>query len=426
MALPTDRKKHMILCICVIFLIAWKVEGQTTNSPSISCSKSQLLCGGNLCYDPTTQYCSALGTVIQCIAACGNQCYNPATQQCFNGTLCYAGQQLCNVKYDAVYGTPYTSSSPVCYDPNSQSCINNFLCISTQICNGRCMGIRQVCADNTTICNVTNNYPAYQPNQIKLCNGVCYDSTIQQCKNNILSCLNTCAGVCFNSSTQQCFNGTLCYAGQQLCNVKYDAVYGTPYTSSSPVCYDPNSQSCINNFLCISTQICNGRCMGIRQVCAANTTICNVTNNYPAYQPNQIKLCNGVCYDSTTQKCVGGYVVNCILDPSTQQCINQSTTTTTTAPSSTTTSSNSSGSCPITDCTADADCCVSGKEYQCFKHNNEVSGYCLNPTGQSISTQGCPTQGSCTNDIDCCKCKCVTVTKTNGNVVTTKRQCVSP
>ncbi|CAF4071853.1 unnamed protein product, partial [Adineta steineri] len=412
----------------VIFLIAWNVEGQTTNSPSISCSKSQLLCGGNLCYDPATQYCSALGTVIQCIAACGNQCYNPATQQCFNGTLCSVGQQLCNVKYDAAYGTPFTSSSPSCYDPNYQSCINNFLCMTTQICTGRCMGIRQVCAGNTTICNVTYSYSLYQPNQFKLCNGICYDSTIQQCTNNILSCLNTCAGVCFNSSTQQCFNGTLCSVGQQLCNVAYDAVYGTPFTSSSPSCYDPNYQSCINNFVCMSTQICTGRCMGIKQVCAGNTTICNVTYSYSLYQPNQFKLCNGVCYDSTIQRCVGGYVVNCILDPSTQQCINQSTTstTTTTAPSSTTTFSNSSGSCPITDCTTDADCCVSGKEYQCFKHNNEVSGYCLNPTGQSISTQGCSTQGPCTNDTDCCKCKCVTVTKTNGNVVTTKRQCVSP
>ncbi|UJR20086.1 hypothetical protein I4U23_023218 [Adineta vaga] len=292
------------ISIFAIILSTCDVQSQATNPPTISCSSSQLVCGGRACYDPTTQYCTEFGTIVQCIAACGNQCYNSAVQQCFNGTLCSLGQQLCSIKYDGVYGTPYGSSYPSCYDPKYQLCLNNFLCDAARTCNGRCLGIRQVCADNTTICNVTNNYPVYQA--------------------------------------------------------------------------------------------------------------------------NQIKLCNGICYDSANQQCVGGYAVNCILDPFTQQCINQRTVTVITNTASPTTASCiSSNCCLITDCTIDADCCVQSTECQCFKHNNDEYGLCLNPNEQPICAKGCSTQRQCKSDTDCCKCKCgrVTVTGTNGSSVV-KKQCV--
>ncbi|UJR34690.1 hypothetical protein I4U23_027467 [Adineta vaga] len=112
----------------------------------------------------------------------------------------------------------------------------------------------------------------------------------------------------------------------QLCIMKYDAWSGYQYTSPFPFCYNSLYQACLNNTLCNSlSQVCNGRCMGYNQVCVNNVSVCNVTFNYYNYQPDQIKLCNGVCYDSAIQQCVGEHSVNCIRDPFTQESIGENT-----------------------------------------------------------------------------------------------------
>ncbi|CAF4275730.1 unnamed protein product, partial [Rotaria sordida] len=100
-----------------MFFAVSNVRSQLTSFSSISCLNSQSLCGGSVCYDPTTQFCTKLGKVVQCIGICGSQCYNPNTQQCFNGTLCSLSEQLCIVKYDSGSGYEYNPPSYQCYNP---------------------------------------------------------------------------------------------------------------------------------------------------------------------------------------------------------------------------------------------------------------------------------------------------------------------
>ncbi|CAF1500081.1 unnamed protein product [Adineta steineri] len=281
----------------------------------------------SVCYNFAFQKC--IGGTVRCRNSCSGVCYNSSIQQCLNGTLCSVGQHLCITKYDATYGRQYYSLQPTCYNPTEQVCLDNRICsYPSQICNGRCMGYNQVCFNNVTACNVTKFYPYDQPDQVKLCNGVCYNSAFEKCISGTVRCRNSCSGVCYSSSQQQCFDRILCSVSQQLCITKFDDTYGRQYNPPYPLCYNPTEQVCLDNRLCsYPSQICNERCMGYNQVCVNNVTICNITN-YPYNQPNQIKLCNGVCYNSAMQQCVDGYAVNCTRDPSTQQCINQSTSST--------------------------------------------------------------------------------------------------
>ncbi|UJR18351.1 hypothetical protein I4U23_005254 [Adineta vaga] len=551
-------KEGMGVCMLIVILAVSNVQSETTKLPSVSCSSSQLLCGGSICYDPTTQSCTALGTVIQCISVCGSQCYNPSTQKCFNGTVCSLSEQLCVIKYESSFGSVYNPPLYQCYNPTSQGCFNNTLCQHPyRSCNQRCLRYTEVCVNNVTACNVTNGYYYnYQENQMQLCNGVCYDSFTQRCLNGTIRCINNCSGSCYNSTSQQCFNGTVCSLSEQLCVVKYESNYGYAYNPPTYQCYNPTSQGCFNNTLCqhpyrscnqrclrytevcvnnvtacnvtngyyynyqenqmqlcngvcydsftqrclngtircinncsgscynstsqqcfngtvcrLSEQLCvvkyesnygyaynpptyqcynptsqgcfnntlcqhpyrscNQRCLRYTEVCVNNVTACNVTNGYYYnYQENQMQLCNGVCYDSFIQRCVGDYLVHCIRDPSTQVCIDQpnttSITTSTLSPSTTTTTPYASSSCcSAKQCTEDADCCVPDIECQCFRHNNQDYGSCLNPYIQPICAKGCPAQEQCRRDTDCCKCQCgqVTVSSTNGTTVT-RKQCV--
>ncbi|CAF1514265.1 unnamed protein product [Adineta ricciae] len=231
----------------------------------------------------------------------------------------------------------------------------------------------------------------------------------------------TCDNRCYNSSASQCFNGTVCPLGNQLCIVKYDPWSGYQYGSPSATCYDPLYQVCSNNSLCnYPSRVCNGQCMKYGEVCVNNVTVCNVSSYYFYYQPGQIKLCNGTCYDSAIQKCVSEYTINCTRDPFTQECIGNHTDYTQNS-----TTSTSSNCCEKTDCITDSDCCVQGKECQCYKHNNQDYGSCLNPNEQPICSKGCTIRGQCRNDTDCCKCQCgqITVTNVDGTVAT-KKQCV--
>ncbi|CAF3403522.1 unnamed protein product [Rotaria sp. Silwood2] len=176
--------KSMVIWLLFTAFAVSNVQGQSTVTTRISCPSSQALCGGTVCYDTTTQYCTESGTVIQCIAACGNQCYNSNTQQCMNGTVCSLTQRFCFVKYDYWYGNPYNPPYYQCYDPTYEACFNNTVCsYPSRSCNQRCLRYNEVCLNNVTVCNASNGYWYYQADQIKLCNGTCYDSAIQQCVN---------------------------------------------------------------------------------------------------------------------------------------------------------------------------------------------------------------------------------------------------
>ena len=285
LALNTLKKSVIVWLLVTLFAIS---NSQSQSTP-IPCPSSQLLCGGNICYDPTTQYCTEFGTVVQCNDVCGNQCYNSTTQECFNGTICPLGQQLCLVKYDRMFGFEY-GPSPQCYNSTYEACLNHTLCDrSTEACNGQCLPYDQVCVNNVTVCDVPGFSYKYQPNQIQLCNNVCYDSAIQKCTNGTIQCIDVCQNQCYNSTTQECFNGTVCPLGQQLCLIKYDSGNRREYNPPWSWCYNPTYIACFNNSVCDRSRTCNQQCLAYNQVCVNNMTVCNVTGySYSNYQPNQI------------------------------------------------------------------------------------------------------------------------------------------
>ncbi|CAF3377295.1 unnamed protein product, partial [Rotaria sp. Silwood2] len=320
----------MIFWVYFTIFTVSNVHGQSSVTTRISCPNSQALCGESVCYNTTTQYCNEFGTVIQCIAACGNQCYNSNTQQCMNGTVCSLTQRFCFVKYDSWYGNSYNPPYYQCYDPTYEACFNNTVCsYPSRSCNQRCLKYNEVCLNNVTVCNASNGYYYYQADQIKLCNGVCYDSAIQKCTNGTVQCVSNCSGVCYNSSSNQCMNGTICSLTQRFCFVKYDPWYGNQYSSPYYQCYDPTYEGCFNNTLCsYPSRSCNQRCLKYNEVCVNNVTVCNGSNWYYYYQADQIKLCNGMCYDSAIQKCTNG-TVQCVsncsgvcYNSSSNQCMN--------------------------------------------------------------------------------------------------------
>ena len=318
------------LRIIIALLIPSIITSHEIEYSSSVCSHGQSLCGESLCYDPTTQYCNELGRIISCNDTCGSLCYDPSIQRCFNETICYIDQELCTIKYD-LYGNEYTTPIYQCYNPSYEACFNNYLCdYPTRSCHQQCLLNKQVCVNNITICNVTTDYYNYEPNQIKLCNSSCYDSSIQQCINNSVECIDICGSQCYNASAKQCLNGTICHFGEELCVVKYD-LYGYEHPLPVYSCYNSSIQACLNNSLCnYPSRSCNGQCLLYNQVCANNITICQVTNSYSYYEPDQIKLCNGICYDSILERCDDGHI-ECINDccgtcynPSLKQCLNGS------------------------------------------------------------------------------------------------------
>ncbi|CAF1510022.1 unnamed protein product, partial [Rotaria sordida] len=330
MLASSGLKERAGLCLLVTFFAVSNVRSQLTSFSSISCPNSQSLCGGSVCYDPATQFCTKLGKVVQCMRICGSQCYNPNTQQCFNGTLCSLSEQLCVVKYEVWYGYEYNPPSYRCYNPTYSACLNNSLCdYPSQSCNQRCLRDNEVCINNMTVCNVKDRYDYYQAGRVESCNGMCYDSATQQCINGTIQCINNCSRVCYNSSSHQCFNGTLCSLNQQLCLVKYGSGSGYDYNPPSYQCYNPTYSVCLNNSLCdYPSRLCNQRCLRYNQACVNNVTVCNFTNRYYYYQAGRVESCNGMCYDSATQQCING-TIQCInncsrvcYNSSSHQCFN--------------------------------------------------------------------------------------------------------
>ncbi|CAF1429024.1 unnamed protein product [Adineta ricciae] len=131
------------------------------------------------------------------------KCYNPSYQKCIDGRLCSAGEHACLTNYDSYNGLPLAASINLCYDPAKSTCIDSALCLKTRLCNGRCItgssATHQVCAsDRRTICNVSKPFNSYELNQMQLCQGVCYDSLMEQCSgDHVVLCIN-------DPLTQQC------------------------------------------------------------------------------------------------------------------------------------------------------------------------------------------------------------------------------
>ncbi|UJR13234.1 hypothetical protein I4U23_000256 [Adineta vaga] len=313
------------------------------------------LCNGS-CYDtqhPPLKHC--VNGTVQCISICSNQCYYTNSQVCLNNTLCNIGQNICESDFDRD-GRPLYKPSIYCYDPKSAKCINRALCPNIHICNGQCItgtnAYSQVCAnDKRTICNVTGSYHSYQQYRFHVCNGKCYDTTIRQCINGLITCIDdTCGDQCYNADIHVCINGTLCSLGQ-------DFILTKPQWQ----CYSPQSTKCLNHTLCSRDQECNRQCMpyvssySYHQVCV-NNTVCKFQRPYNTYvyQPDQIQLCNGSCYDTQhppLKHCVNG-TVQCI-----SICSNQCYYT------------NSQVCLNNTLCTIGYDICNIGYQFQCYDPN---------------------------------------------------------
>ncbi|UJR18322.1 hypothetical protein I4U23_005224 [Adineta vaga] len=301
-------------------------------------------------------------------------CYNPASFRCIDGMLCSFNQDTCLIKYDSTTGNLLSPSRLQCYDPLGYKCINNTFCPNTRICNKQCMtGVNvsyQVCAnDRRTICNVSLPFNTYKHYQMHLCNGKCFDTSVQQCVNGTVTCIDTsCGNQCFDSAIHVCINSSICKIGQDLCEVKYD-YFENSFQPSKLECYDPKSRRCLNHTFCYEKdRVCNDQCIPNtssyrNRVCANdNRTLCSVNQDYTYYKPNQIQVCNGKCYDIESmplQQCVNG-VLQCVsicsntcYDKGQYLCIND------------------------TLCSIGTELCVSGFNRQCY---NPLTAKCVNGT----------------------------------------------
>ena len=273
---------------------------------------------------------SASNTTFTCPESqelCGGKCYNAATYICVNGTVCLPWQDVCLVNRPEDYGYPL---SPLqCYDPWSSKCIDGVLCSNGRICDGKCItednAYYQVCANNKrTVCNVTSSHSSYRPYQMHLCNGQCFDTSLQQCINGSISCIDdSCHNQCYHSASGVCLNNTLCPVGSDLCEVKYDSSSGSLIEPPLLRCYNPRSERCLNYTVCYKRgRVCNGQCILNNafyqyQVCASDQrTLCDTSRPYISYQPNQIQVCNGTCIDTENppvRRCVND-AEECILN----------------------------------------------------------------------------------------------------------------
>ncbi|UJR29725.1 hypothetical protein I4U23_017274 [Adineta vaga] len=121
-------------------------------------------CNGT-CYDLASETCT--NGIIECPNNCSGKCYNSSIQECFNGTICNLNESVCYMKYTD-WGDEYEPPLPLCYNPSYQACVNNSLSLcSSRVCNGQCLEEKQL-------------------KQIQLCNGICYDTIIENCENGYI------------------------------------------------------------------------------------------------------------------------------------------------------------------------------------------------------------------------------------------------
>ncbi|CAF1620004.1 unnamed protein product [Rotaria magnacalcarata] len=314
-------------------LILTEDQLASTSASTLTCPGTLKPCGNKYCYDPTTHICSDAGTNVTCIATCGWECYNDKTHICINNKICTIGQNLCEIRYDPYFGKPIEPPQLQCYNSLSQRCLNHTICHDKdRVCNGQCIlygtwaswpqslyeGEYKVCAsDNVTLCTVPQKYTSYKPNQIKACNGTCFDYELglQHCVNGSLQCISTCNNRCYNATTHVCLNDTICNQDEEVCLIDYDSYY-RPISPPIITCYSPLFQKCLNHKLCSRDRICNGQCIVAPNsnylVCANDRrTLCNITQHYGNIRPYQMHLCNDHCYDTTIRQCVNA-VISCI------------------------------------------------------------------------------------------------------------------
>ena len=60
----------------------------------------------------------------------------------------------------------------------------------------------------------------------------------------------------------------------------------------------------------------NRHCLRDNEVCVNDSTICKVQMYYYDYEDGQIRLCNGVCYDSAIQKSVKDFKLSNVVEGS--------------------------------------------------------------------------------------------------------------
>ena len=311
----------------------------TENPPLHRCVNGIVQCTSkcsNICYYSGNQICingtlCPIGYAL-CQGESIRECYDPARARCLNGKACAFGEKTCLVDRYTDRPDPLSPPRLNCYDPSSMKCIDGVLCSNNRICNGKCItGYNysyQVCAnDKRTVCNTTSPYNSYcRPYPMHVCNGKCFDTSVQQCINGAVSCIDDmCRGECYNFANHVCLNRTLCPVGSNLCEVKYDSSSGNPIEPSRLDCYDPRWYRCLNHTICYQKdRVCNGQCILNTEwseyeyaICANdNRTLCKMPSKYTSYQPNQIQVCNDECFDignPPLQRCVDG-AVQCILN----------------------------------------------------------------------------------------------------------------
>ncbi|CAF0770354.1 unnamed protein product [Adineta ricciae] len=139
-------------------------------------------CNG-ICYNTSIQHC--INNTLRCADNnnCSGTCYNSSTHKCLNGTICTLRQQVCDTY------SPYMNQ---CYDPIEQLCYNNTLCNrASRSCKQQCLQNNQICVNDNTICNTTLSYDLYNQNQIQLCDGICYDTSVHRCVRGNLEIIST-------------------------------------------------------------------------------------------------------------------------------------------------------------------------------------------------------------------------------------------
>jgi hypothetical protein len=102
-----------------------------------------------------------------------------------NRSVCSLTSKTCEVWYNVDTRQPLSSPELHCYEPSYQACLNRTTCHSSVVCGTtrpRCLGNTDVCINNNeTICHGFERYAFKFTSPVKLCNGICYDSSILTC-----------------------------------------------------------------------------------------------------------------------------------------------------------------------------------------------------------------------------------------------------
>mgnify|MGYP001043607250 FL=1 len=128
----SEERKSILLALFVLSII----RCQEIQPSSTICSPSQLLCGENLCYDPSYQVCLNNSLCTYPCRLCNQQCllenqiklyndvcYDSAIQQCINGIVVndipiWSFEQC---EYQTAHCTQYTTKTLISIHPSTVS-----------------------------------------------------------------------------------------------------------------------------------------------------------------------------------------------------------------------------------------------------------------------------------------------------------------